>query len=804
MVKRVKKRKALPRTPLRKRKQETKEKIIVIMFLVFVILAIMVLFRGAPTPMQKIPASGAAIATSHLTESSYNKNAEFNGSVKLQLQEGDILPPDTEIDFLVYTNKPKCSKYLCQNNIPLDWYAYDETTEQCYLKDADPEGKCCMIMGPQCKQIILNSEFEAISNEFPISWSPYVMGLGGNAVGTENYQIDYLGNYSNVAYTDTGSVAMGSQGIAAFHQDLSNRQAKISDFRTGVPPIDEPSQVQYLTDKEETKFENELSFDSSGLSYQALTHYETLTWKVQYDKQYYYTGCAFELVIKSAQGRSLHYWYTVNASVPACQRPADTATDKYVQKVLPTEANWSDESADLYADWVSKEWPITDTLKEIWIVSHGVYLSNAWSPNSQRVRWDDIKLTKTGWLGTPLNLCEARGQRCCAEGTGFGSYFKNLECTEGKECWSNCADSRALTLVQFIQLSTTNNKKNMTSGLFTYIKDPSEQTEEETNSIPPRCSDSECILGYDYGSGYTACLDTSEDAPHSCEDWDNTYELPLDDLTHFKTPKENGTYELVVKIQYKPKQGNCGQILDPETYQYKNIDTCLMYEVREPFTVGEVCEPTWQCTSWTPYPCTDKQTRNCTDVSCGLGTKTEERTCCSENWQCSQWSDCVNGVRTRTCTDLNNCSTTYELNDTWQDPACAALPACTASDWSCTDWQPVICPKEGYQTRTCDLIGNCDTTTGYIPEETRECTPEEKPSLGWLIYVLIGIIVVAAIIFALKFVMKKKPTKKAYPELTSYIRDALAAGATRAEIRAKLLEAGWPKNAIEKAIKSVK
>ena len=30
---------------------------------------------------------------------------------------------------------------------------------------------------------------------------------------------------------------------------------------------------------------------------------------------------------------------------------------------------------------------------------------------------------------------------------------------------------------------------------------------------------------------------------------------------------------------------------------------------------------------------------------------------CEENWQCSDWSSCVNNKQTRTCNDLNDCNT---------------------------------------------------------------------------------------------------------------------------------------------------
>jgi hypothetical protein len=46
----------------------------------------------------------------------------------------------------------------------------------------------------------------------------------------------------------------------------------------------------------------------------------------------------------------------------------------------------------------------------------------------------------------------------------------------------------------------------------------------------------------------------------------------------------------------------------------------------------------------------------------------EVPTVCVENWQCTEWSECVNGTQTRTCTDLNNCGTT--LNKPEEERSC--------------------------------------------------------------------------------------------------------------------------------------
>ena len=48
---------------------------------------------------------------------------------------------------------------------------------------------------------------------------------------------------------------------------------------------------------------------------------------------------------------------------------------------------------------------------------------------------------------------------------------------------------------------------------------------------------------------------------------------------------------------------------------------------------------------------------------------------------------------------------------------------------------------------------------------------------------------------------EKIEKKEDYPELSSYIKDALAAGMNPSEIRLKLQEAGWPKNIIDSIFK---
>jgi len=78
---------------------------------------------------------------------------------------------------------------------------------------------------------------------------------------------------------------------------------------------------------------------------------------------------------------------------------------------------------------------------------------------------------------------------------------------------------------------------------------------------------------------------------------------------------------------------------------------------------------------------------------------------CVENWQCTEWSECINGTQTRTCTDLNACGTT--LNK---------------------------------------------------PEEQRSCVVEKKvpPSPGFPTTIVIVIVIVAIVIFGIIFYFKRE------------------------------------------------
>ncbi len=81
---------------------------------------------------------------------------------------------------------------------------------------------------------------------------------------------------------------------------------------------------------------------------------------------------------------------------------------------------------------------------------------------------------------------------------------------------------------------------------------------------------------------------------------------------------------------------------------------------------------------------------------------------CTENWNCTNWSSCIDGTHTRICTDLNSCGT--DANKSTESQSCDVT--CTES-WSCTDWSSCI---SGMQSRICTDSNNCGTVVNKSTE----------------------------------------------------------------------------------------
>lgn len=116
-----------------------------------------------------------------------------------------------------------------------------------------------------------------------------------------------------------------------------------------------------------------------------------------------------------------------------------------------------------------------------------------------------------------------------------------------------------------------------------------------------------------------------------------------------------------------------------------------------------------------------------TDANCRGGGSSGGTRTCKENWTLIQdWTPAVcnaSRLQTKTWQDMNNCNTTSTLNITCtlQGNKCiqtrACIPPCT-ENWQCTDWSD--CTPEGKQYRSCIDQNKCGTTVSK-PAESEDC-----------------------------------------------------------------------------------
>lgn len=95
-------------------------------------------------------------------------------------------------------------------------------------------------------------------------------------------------------------------------------------------------------------------------------------------------------------------------------------------------------------------------------------------------------------------------------------------------------------------------------------------------------------------------------------------------------------------------------------------------------------------------------------------------TSCIEQWKCSLWRACSNGIQTRNCTDLNNCGTTINKPNITKTCYVQPLPGnpCT-ENWQCSDWSACM---NNLFIRICEDLNNCGTTINK-PAESLACDP---------------------------------------------------------------------------------
>ena len=108
---------------------------------------------------------------------------------------------------------------------------------------------------------------------------------------------------------------------------------------------------------------------------------------------------------------------------------------------------------------------------------------------------------------------------------------------------------------------------------------------------------------------------------------------------------------------------------------------------------------------------------------------------CVSDWSnCTNWSDCINETRVRTCTDINNCNSSLKTDIM----NCTCIPL-----WQC-EWTSK-CMENGTRVRTCTDINNCNDTSNK-PSEVISCEYKEGININWLFYAIVAVIVFFIII----------------------------------------------------------
>lgn len=132
--------------------------------------------------------------------------------------------------------------------------------------------------------------------------------------------------------------------------------------------------------------------------------------------------------------------------------------------------------------------------------------------------------------------------------------------------------------------------------------------------------------------------------------------------------------------------------------------------------------------------CDGGETCNSCSADCG--------TCpvCAENWSCTEWAACSSSTQTRTCTDANACNTTTDKPA--ESQSCTSTPSSTgggggggsggsvtneSASWNCGEWSACV---KGKQTQTCTHVTRnvqkTNTRNCEVINETKAPT-EQKP-----------------------------------------------------------------------------
>ena len=124
---------------------------------------------------------------------------------------------------------------------------------------------------------------------------------------------------------------------------------------------------------------------------------------------------------------------------------------------------------------------------------------------------------------------------------------------------------------------------------------------------------------------------------------------------------------------------------------------------------------------------------------------------CTPDWQCTNWSACLDKNQIRSCVDFNTCEDNSTKPSEMQDCS-ACIP-----NWQCTDWFPETCPPTKTQARNCTDTKYCNTLEGK-PTEIKTCNIKSIKN-----YILPAVIIIITLTIAVSVILIefwRKPYKE--------------------------------------------
>lgn len=101
---------------------------------------------------------------------------------------------------------------------------------------------------------------------------------------------------------------------------------------------------------------------------------------------------------------------------------------------------------------------------------------------------------------------------------------------------------------------------------------------------------------------------------------------------------------------------------------------------------------------------------------------------CQEDWDCTDWSDCVGDNQSRSCTDSNNCGTTVNKPD--EAKSCtASLPSSCVDDPDCDDGDDCTLDKCADGNCSNTEITSCEDNDGCCPPTCTHATDSDCPEI---------------------------------------------------------------------------